>query len=51
MTAAAVIAFLGGLIVGANAVVFVGAILAVVAPDHRNPVTRRIVDWIARHSM
>lgn len=34
----------------AVAAVYVGALLAIVRPDHRNPCTRPFVDMIERHA-
>jgi hypothetical protein len=38
-----------GAIVLAATFAFIGALVGIIAPDHRNPVTRRIVDRIERH--
>jgi hypothetical protein len=38
-----------GFIVLATVAAYLGALLAIVRPDHRNPVTRRVTDWIERH--
>jgi hypothetical protein len=29
---------------------YLGALMALVRPDHRNPVTRPLTDWIERHA-
>lgn len=47
---AATIAVIGGLIWLFGAAVLIGALVAVVRPDHRNPVAHRWVRWYARHS-
>jgi hypothetical protein len=39
-----------GLIIVATVAVYLGSLLAIVRPDHRNPVTRPVMDWIERHA-
>jgi len=36
-------------VVMAAVVTYVGALVAIVRPDHRNPITRPIMDWIEHH--
>lgn len=37
------------LVGGIGAAVYLGALAALVRGDHRNPVTRRFVDWAEHH--
>ena len=37
------------LVAAVGAAAYLGALLAVVRGDHRNPVTRRFVDWAEHH--
>ena len=45
-----VIAVIAGVVVGASAIILIGALVAIISPIHRNPATRRAVDWIEKHS-
>lgn len=46
----AVVFILVGLIVIATAAVYVGALLAIIRPGHRNPLARPLTDWVERHT-
>jgi hypothetical protein len=39
-----------GVVIVATVAAYLGALLAIVRPDHRNPVTRPVMDWIERHA-
>jgi hypothetical protein len=45
-----VVSILVGLIVITTAAVYVGALLAIIRPDHRNPLARPMMDWVERHT-
>ncbi len=46
----AVVSILVGLIVITTAAVYVGALLAIIRPDHQNPFARPLMQWVERHS-
>jgi hypothetical protein len=37
-------------VIMAGVAAYLGALAAIVRPDHRNPVTRPFVDWIEHHA-
>ena len=39
-----------GAILIISAAVYIGALIAIIRPDHRNPLTRPVMDRIERHA-
>jgi hypothetical protein len=40
-----------GVVIMAAIASYLGALVAIVRPDHRNPITRPFMDWIEHHAV